>query len=157
MALMSLDREYRSRCFSSGKVGSELTGAGRAVMVAWDTNAMQMLPLPVHKHSHPSCVLSWCLLPVLVGITDRCPPAPPHQLLADDQPSSVDVLNKWMKKYGMQKKPKYIFGISSGASFAIKFPGAFKLDGVISGELECRAGLSAHLSFGSWRCTAGAP
>ena len=42
-----------------------------------------------------------------------------------------------MKKFGMQKRPKYIFGISSGASFAIKFPGAYDLDGVISGARPC--------------------
>lgn len=51
-----------------------------------------------------------------------------------------------MKKFGMQKKPKYIFGISSGASFAIKFPGAYKLDGVISGA--CILCCAVHLGFG---------
>ena len=67
----------------------------------------------------------------------------------------MQVLDKWMKKYGMQKKPKYIFGISSGASFAIKFPGAYNLDGVISGGCTWLRCLVAEvLAPGTASCSA---
>lgn len=58
----------------------------------------------------------------------RCPPA-------DDHPSAKQVLDAWFAKYGLSKLPKYIFGISSGAAFAVKFPRTYPgLAGVVSGE-----------------------
>ncbi|PRW59841.1 hypothetical protein C2E21_1509 [Chlorella sorokiniana] len=72
LALRSLDREYRSRCFSSS--GTKL----------------------------------------------------------NDHPSSKQVVQAFTAKYGLANTPKYMFGISSGASFAVKFPGTMWVDGVIS-------------------------
>ncbi|KAL4458456.1 hypothetical protein ABPG75_013321 [Micractinium tetrahymenae] len=71
LALMSLNRDYRSRCFAS-------SGSG------------------------------------------------------NDQPSAAQLVKYWASKAGMTKKPMYMFGISSGASFAIKFPGTMKIQGVVS-------------------------
>jgi hypothetical protein len=74
IALMSKDRAYRSRCFSSS--------------------------------ANPSL---------------------------NDHPSAKQVLDAWFAKYGLNKLPKYIFGISSGAAFAIKFPRTYPgLAGVVS-------------------------
>lgn len=39
-----------------------------------------------------------------------------------------------VKRLGLATKNKYIFGISAGASFALKFVKTFPLDGVVSGE-----------------------
>jgi hypothetical protein len=39
-----------------------------------------------------------------------------------------------MKTFKLSGKPKYMFGVSSGASFAIKFPMTMWVDGVVSGE-----------------------
>lgn len=45
------------------------------------------------------------------------------------------MLDAWFAKYGLNKLPKYIFGISSGAAFAIKFPRTYLgLAGVVSGK-----------------------
>ena len=44
------------------------------------------------------------------------------------------VVKAWTKKFGLANKAKFIFGVSSGASFAVKFPMTMWVDGVISGE-----------------------
>jgi hypothetical protein len=44
------------------------------------------------------------------------------------------VIDVFSRKFGLTKKPKYIFGISAGAAFAIKFPMTYPVNGVISGE-----------------------
>lgn len=64
-------------------------------------------------------------------------PSLPHPArpLPDDHPSAKQVLDAWFAKYGLNKLPKYIFGISSGAAFAIKFPRTYPgLAGVVSGK-----------------------
>ncbi|KAI3435834.1 hypothetical protein D9Q98_001892 [Chlorella vulgaris] len=73
LALMSLNREYRSRCFSSsGGPGS------------------------------------------------------------NDQASARDLIVRFTQDAGLTRRPKYMFGISSGASFAIKFPMTMYIEGVVS-------------------------
>jgi hypothetical protein len=34
----------------------------------------------------------------------------------------IDTFTRKFRNLGLDRKPKYMFGISSGASFAIKFP-----------------------------------
>ena len=58
----------------------------------------------------------------------------PACLPADDQPSAKKMIETFTRKFGLDRKPKYMFGISSGASFAVKFPGTMRIEGVISGE-----------------------
>lgn len=52
---------------------------------------------------------------------------------ADDQPDARAVIERWTKRFKLASKPKYMFGVSSGAAFAIKFPKVMKLQGVVSG------------------------
>jgi len=51
---------------------------------------------------------------------------------ANDQPSAAQTIQQWSRAVKLNKKPMYMFGVSSGASFAIKFPGVMRIQGVIS-------------------------
>lgn len=106
--------------------------------------ARRLLAFCMPTRSSPACPP--CLTPCR-------PPSPPTTLLhrpADDHPSAKEVLEKWLKKYGLQNKPKYVFGISSGASFAVKFPKTMTVQGVISGETMERLWLVDDWAAG-WR------
>lgn len=78
---------------------------------------------------------------------------------ADDQPSAAQMVKYWAAKAGMSKKPMYMFGVSSGASFAIKFPGTMKIQGVVSGELPepapLRQGAVGATGLRPWACWEG--
>jgi hypothetical protein len=76
-------------------------------------------------------------------------PVPAHALpTPGDQADAGAIVKAWTKRFKMDKKPKYMFGISSGAAFAIKFPGTMYIDGVVSGG-------RAHATLGRWQ--AGRP
>lgn len=53
------------------------------------------------------------------------------------------MVNSFSKKYGLNKLPKYVFGISSGAAFAQNFPRTIPMQGVVSGECRGLAALPA--------------
>lgn len=64
------------------------------------------------------------------------------------------MLDAWFAKYGLGKLPKIIFGISSGAAFAIKFPRTFPgLAGVVSGE-QCVQPCTWETQLAGGRCKA---
>lgn len=90
--------------------------------------------------------------------TNPAPARPSTRRPLDDHPSAKQVLDAWFAKYGLSKLPKYIFGISSGAAFAVKFPRTYPgLAGVVSGELwEEALGRSLSLSL-SWWVSQGQP
>jgi hypothetical protein len=96
---------------------------------------------PFQEHTD----LQSSLNPSCANLQRHCLPAAPHPrhlacslAPADDQVDAGVVVKAWLKRFGLSRKPKYIFGISSGASFAIKFPKTMYVEGVISGELAAR-------------------
>ncbi|KAL4422147.1 hypothetical protein ABPG77_006836 [Micractinium sp. CCAP 211/92] len=50
----------------------------------------------------------------------------------NDQPDAKAVIDRWSKRFKLTSKPKYMFGVSSGAAFAIKFPSVMQLQGIVS-------------------------
>lgn len=57
----------------------------------------------------------------------------PRPFFADDQPTAQQLITSWLIKTKLAAKPRYMFGVSSGAAFAIKFPRIMKMNGVVSG------------------------
>lgn len=49
-----------------------------------------------------------------------------------DHPDTKWALLKFTAQQGLRNKPIYMFGVSSGASFAVKFPGTMTIQGLIS-------------------------
>ena len=70
----------------------------------------------------------------------------PH---AGDQPEARAAIKDWSQQHGLDKKPMYMFGISAGASFVIKFPNReVPMAGLISGAYRKLYRCTLH------RCTA---
>lgn len=73
---------------------------------------------------------------------------------AGDHPDTKWALRTFTAQHGLRNKPIYMFGISSGASFAVKFPGTMAIQGLVSGA--SRGGQTALASAGSaWRLAVG--
>lgn len=43
-------------------------------------------------------------------------------------------MQKFTQQFKLNRMPIYMWGISSGAGFAIKFPATMYIDGIVSGE-----------------------
>ncbi|KAL4440448.1 hypothetical protein ABPG75_003449 [Micractinium tetrahymenae] len=63
--------------------------------------------------------------------TSRCFSSSGDPALSD-HPDTKWALQTFTAQHGLRRKPIYMFGVSSGASFAVKFPGTMAIQGVFS-------------------------
>jgi poly(3-hydroxybutyrate) depolymerase len=54
--------------------------------------------------------------------------------VAGDHGDVKAVVQKFTQQFKLNRMPIYMWGISSGAGFAIKFPATMYIDGIVSGE-----------------------
>lgn len=59
-----------------------------------------------------------------------------------------NAINYFTKRFNLHRMPLYLWGISSGAGFAVKVPMAMPISGVVSGELLQRKQVPALLGEG---------